>query len=122
MDVLNLAGTLLTIGFGLLGVFMPKKAARLVGLQAKTKAGISEFRATYGGVWLAMGIIALIANEPLVYAVVGLAWLGAALGRVVSILVDRASSRQNWLAVMVELIGALLLLAGAPLTVLTTLA
>jgi len=116
MDILNLLGGLLTIGFGILGVFFPKKAAKLVGLEAKTKAGFSEFRATYGGVWLAMGICVLIINAPIVYALVGFAWFGAAAGRLFSIFIDKGSTRQNWIAVVIEMTGCTLLLVGAPFT------
>ena len=119
MEWLNFTGALVTIGYGILGLFFPKKAARMVGLEAKTKAGFSEFRATYGGVWLFMGLFALYVGDPYIYAVVGLAWLGAACGRVFSIIIDKAATRQNWIGVGVELLGAALLLVGEPITALT---
>ena len=113
MDILNLLGALLTIGFGLFGLLFPAKIARLVGLTAKTKAGSSEFRATYGGVWLAMGIALLAIDQPVAYTIVGIAWLGAALGRLFSIIIDKSSTQQNWTAFVIEIIGAGLLLAGS---------
>jgi hypothetical protein len=43
-----------------------------------------------------------------------LCWAGAALGRVVSIFVDRAQTPKNWAGVVFETMFATLLLMGQP--------
>ena len=114
MDVLNQAGALGTLAMCLLGLLLPKTAAQFVGLQALTPAGRSEFRATYGGLWAPLALMPLITQDPIVFAVTGLCWAGAAAGRMVSIFLDDALDAKNLMAVGFELAFAALLLVGAP--------
>lgn len=114
MDALNQAGALGTLVMGLLGLVLPRAATRFVGLQALTAAGRSEFRATYGGLWVPLALMPLITQEPIVFAVSGFCWAGAAVGRIVSILLDDALDAQNLKAVGFELVFAALLLVGDP--------
>lgn len=114
MDALNQAGALGTLVMGLLGLVLPRAAARFVGLQALTAAGRSEFRATYGGLWVPLALMPLITQEPIVFAVSGFCWAGAAVGRIVSILLDDALDAQNLKAAGFELVFAALLLVGDP--------
>lgn len=111
--VLNVCGALGTAGMGALGLLAPRVCARLVGLKPLHPAGAAEFRATFGGLFLALGLTPLVTGEPAAFLVGGLAWAGAALGRVVSVVVDRGRTRANLIAVGVEAAFAGLLLAGA---------
>jgi hypothetical protein len=113
-DLLNLGGAVGTLLMGLLGLLLPKSAARFVGLQPLTPAGRSEFRATYGGLWSPLALMPLLTQDPIVFAVSGLCWAGAAVGRIVSILLDDALDAQNLKAVGFELVLAALLLVGDP--------
>ncbi len=114
MDYLNMMGAFLTVVMGGLGMFLPAKAAQLTGLQAVSVPGRSEFRATFGGFFLFAGAVCLIAMVPVTFLMLGLAWAGAALGRIVSIFADDANTKENWVAVIFEAAFAVLLLAGAP--------
>ena len=118
-DWLNLLGATGTVGMGFLGLLAPTSAAGFVGLQPLTLAGRSEFRATYGGLWIALGLVPLMSGEPLAYLMAGLCWALTAVGRLVSIVWDRAGDRRNWGAVLFEGLFAGLLLAGAPIALLT---
>ncbi len=114
LDILNQVGAAGTLAMGLLGLLLPKVAARFVGLQPLTPAGRSEFRATYGGLWAPLALMPLITQDPIVFAVSGLCWAGAAAGRVISIFLDDALDAQNLKAVGFELVFAALLLVGDP--------
>jgi hypothetical protein len=114
MEVLNIIGALVTVGMGCLGLFLPNRAASLVGLSAMTPAGISEFRSTFGGLFILLGLAPLLTMNPASYLVAGLAWGGAALGRIVSIIIDGTSVPKNWFAVIFEAALGILILAGAP--------
>ncbi|MBK8198826.1 MAG: hypothetical protein IPK75_10670 [Acidobacteria bacterium] len=94
--------SLLGLGFGaLLGLgalFSPDWAARFVRLKADPErpGGYSEFRATYGGLFLMAHLMTflLVLQAPetvAVFAVLPLAagWLGAAMGRAFSLVLDR---------------------------------
>jgi hypothetical protein len=96
------AASLVGLGLGMKGFFDPKWAGRLVGLQAAPEKpeGFSELRATYGGLFagahltslaLCLGAIfipALVSYALGACAVLALAWIGTAKGRVWSLLLD----------------------------------
>lgn len=102
-------GAVGTLMLGLFGLVAPLRAARMVGLAPDGSRGISELRATYGGLFAAMGLACLVLQEPAAYGVAACAWLGAATARLVSLAVDRNVSWLNLGGVALEaLLGALL--------------
>ncbi|MFN7399255.1 MAG: DUF4345 family protein [Sandaracinobacter sp.] len=111
---LNLAGAIGTVGMGLLGLLAPGRASGFVGLKPLTPAGTSEFRATYGGLWIALGLVPILSGDPLAYLMAGLCWALTAVGRLVSIVADAAADAHNWGATLFEAAFAALLIAGAP--------
>jgi hypothetical protein len=113
-QIINIIGAIATISMGCLGLFAPHAASRFTGLTASNKTAFAEFRATFGGMFLVMGLIPLITNEPLAYFMAGLIWLGAAAGRVVSIILDKGFDEpKNVGGVAFEAAFGLLLLAGS---------
>lgn len=92
----------ITITLGALGLLNPNGAQRLTGVKANAREGISEVRATYGGFFLALGIMALTMREPLVFMTVGVAWCGAAAARLLSLFVDRIWTPKNMSGVLFE--------------------
>lgn len=105
-------GALTTLALGGLGLLRPASAARFTGLQATTPEGRSEFRATYGGLFAALGAFALLAQDQVVFTGLGAAWVATGLGRAASIWVDDARTPRNYAAAAFE--GALGLLLLAP--------
>jgi hypothetical protein len=107
-------------GLGFYAMINPGWASRLVRLvptEGKVE-GKSEFRATYGGLFFlghAFALWAVATDQPgwhLATAVLGAGWLGSGIGRVVSIVLDRAASPLNWINVAVEgVVGLVLLLS-----------
>lgn len=111
MTTLNFIGAAITLGLGLMGLVWPMAAARLTGLKPEGKLGMSELRATYGGFFLVLGAYCLVTQEEVAFTLVGLAWLGAAAARLISIFVDRNREAKNLGGVLFEgIIGALLIL------------
>jgi len=104
------AGALVTLGLGLLGLVRPLAAAKLVGIEPIGTLGISELRASYGGLFAALGLCALVSQSPLVFDVLGLAWAGTAAGRVASMFLDRSFAPKNWGGLAMEVGLAALLL------------
>jgi hypothetical protein len=103
-------GALITLALGVMGLISPASAAAFTSMEPRGAMGISEIRATYGGLFIGLGAIALLQQSPLVFTAVGVAWVGAALGRLVSVLVDRNWTAKNFGGVAFEgVIGALLL-------------
>lgn len=102
-----LAGGAAVIGamLGLVSLFAPARAAEIVRLQPDWAApgGFAEFRAMYGGFLLLAHLAVLLAIVMQAQAgmasvigtafAVGAGWLGAALGRALSMVVDHGEHR-----------------------------
>ncbi len=89
-DTLNTVATLLTIGFGLFGFLAPRYTASALDLApTKSTMGLSEMRASVGGLFVVAGLAALYFDHPIAFAMIGFAFVGAALGRVVSLVIDK---------------------------------
>lgn len=109
-DYAHIAGAVITAALGLMGLVKPAAAAAFTSMSPVGKIGVSEIRATYGGFFLFLGVFALIVREPLAYQVLGWAWIGAAAGRAVSVVVDASREPKNFGGIVFEgVIGALLL-------------
>jgi hypothetical protein len=89
IDIINILCAVLTIGFGLFGFLAPRYTASVLDLApAGSSMGLSELRASVGGLFVVAGAAALLLGEPLAYAMIGFAFAGAALGRLVSLVFD----------------------------------
>jgi hypothetical protein len=97
IDYLNFAAALLTVALGLMGWLAPRWTMQQLDMQAgPSNMAYTEVSAASGCLFVGLGLGAMILNEPLAWIVMGLAYAGAALGRVTSIFRDDAASRQSW--------------------------
>jgi hypothetical protein len=102
-------GAALTTLLGCLGLFAPTRAAAFTSISPVGANGISEIRATYGGLFAALGISCLVTQSTPLFLAVGIAWIGAGLGRIWSVVVDRNLDRKNLGGIAMEFaIGSLL--------------
>ncbi|MEM6760030.1 MAG: DUF4345 family protein [Pseudomonadota bacterium] len=89
-DTINLIAALLTIGFGLFGFVAPRYTASALDLSPTTSnMGLSEMRASVGGLFVIAGAAAILIGQPLAYAMIGFAFAGAASGRILSLILDK---------------------------------
>ena len=89
IDVINIFAAVLTIGFGLFGFVAPRYTASALDLAPTTSTmGLSEMRASVGGLFVVAGLAAIWLSEPVAYAMIGFAFVGAAIGRLVSLVLD----------------------------------
>jgi len=112
MMLLPNCGAVVTGLLGCLGLLFPSAVGRVLGLEPDKPLGISEFRATYGGFFLCLGIGCLLAQSVPAFTVVGAAWCAAALTRIVSFVVDGSRTWQNLAGVGFELGIGLAMLAA----------
>jgi hypothetical protein len=118
-DIIALVACAIGGGLGGYALFSPRWASKLVRLvPAEGRIeGKSEFRATYGGLFLmphAFALWAITTAQPgaeFAAAALGTAWLGSGVGRIVSIVLDKASSGLNWFNVAFEAALGLALLS-----------
>ncbi len=109
--ILANVGAVVTTLLGLLGLCLPDKAAAFVSISPVGLNGRSEIRATYGGLFAALGVFCITAQADIVFMVAGVAWLGASVGRVYSALIDRNYDIKNFGGFALETgLGALLVL------------
>lgn len=102
MDILNIIFALLSIGLGAFGWLAPKYTMDALNLTGHTDTmGMSEISASAGALFVGMGSGALILGTPAAFAMIGFCWLGAAIGRLTSILRDGATSKK-WIYFAVE--------------------
>ena len=89
ISVLNVIAALLTIGFGLFGFLAPSFTASALDLTpTDSNMGLSEMRASVGGLFVVTGVAVLWLNNPTAYVMLGVVYSGAALGRFVSVALD----------------------------------
>lgn len=86
---LNVIAALLTIGFGSFGFLAPAWTATSLDLApTNSTMGLSEMRASVGGLFVVTGIAVIWLNNPMAYVMLGVVYAGAALGRFVSVALD----------------------------------
>lgn len=98
---------------GLYSMLKPSWGSKTVGLTpiAGHKEGVSEFRATFGGMLFFGHLITLVALwmldqmiAPIMVLPLAAGWCGSGLGRMLSIWKDEgAATRQNWIWVGFEI-------------------
>jgi hypothetical protein len=102
MTILNILFALASIGLGAISWLNPRYTMAALDLHAGTSSmGPSEIRASVGALFIGMGIGALILGTPTAYAMLGFCWIGAAVGRGTSLILD-GQSRQKWTFFAVE--------------------
>ena len=103
IDILNIAIALMTIAFGCFGFLAPRYTASALDLKiGDTNMGLSEMRASVGGLFVAMGLFAIWSGLPMAYAMLGVAYAGAATGRLISMLLDKPPFKKAMLYFALE--------------------
>ena len=97
-----------TMLLGLLLMVMPRQFGHFLGLTIRSGSnnGLSEIRSAFGGMWVGLGLACILLAQPFTYFALGLAFLGAVIGRLISFVVDRTFNLHCLLAVIIEALGA----------------
>ncbi len=108
LPILKIIACVLTIATGGLSLFAPLSTPGFTGLQPVGGRGISEIRSILGGLFIALGLAPLFLKGD-TYRMLGIAYLGIAIVRLVSIFLDKASTQSNWISLAVEVVFGILL-------------
>jgi hypothetical protein len=112
IELVNFLLMLATIGAGGFAFLAPRFTMRALSLTtAGTNEGLSEVRAASGGLFIAIGLVGLFFPLPAILFMVGIAYAGAATGRVLAIVLDKAGSPKIWLFFLWEVLFAAWLIA-----------
>ncbi|WP_185962101.1 DUF4345 family protein [Palleronia caenipelagi] len=107
-DLLNILFALLSIGFGAVGWLAPRYTMEVLDTRDEgSTMGLSEVRAASGALFVGLGLGAILIGSPVAYAMIGCAWLGGAVGRATSLILDGVL-RQKVVFFVVELIVGVL--------------
>ncbi|MEM5776733.1 MAG: DUF4345 family protein [Anaerolineaceae bacterium] len=107
--VLKIIAALGTVGTGLLALVKPTAVHGFTGLIADGPRGISEIRAIFGGLFIALGVAPFLFGAP-AYRVLGLGYLVIALVRLVSIFLDKSTASSNWISLAIEVVFGVILI------------
>jgi len=108
---LRYIAVLVTILTGLVSLFWPRKVLGFTGLEVSGARGITEIRSILGALFVALGGVVLYFSAPMAYQVLGITYLGVAVGRGISMGVDRSIVSSNIISLVAELaLGVILVM------------
>lgn len=108
--VLKILAALATAATGLLALIKPDAIYGFIGRTANGVRGVSEIRAVFGGLFIALGIVPLFLG-PVAYQMLGITYLAIAAARVFSIVFDKSYAQSNIISLVIEiLLGAVLVI------------
>jgi hypothetical protein len=106
--ILKIIASLATAATGLLALVKPTAVYGFTGLLAEGPRGISEIRAIFGGLFIALGIAPFIFGD-VAYQVLGVGYLAIAAVRLVSIFVDHSTASSNLISLAIEIVFGVIL-------------
>jgi len=86
--ILQNIGTIVTLLFGIQALIYPRVLARGLSMDLIGNKGSAEIRIGFGGPMIALSLGALIYQLEIGFIFVGLFWLGAAIVRLIAIILD----------------------------------
>jgi hypothetical protein len=107
--VLKIIAALATAATGLLALIRPSATYGFIGLNPNGARGVSEIRAIFGGLFIALGLAPLFLGE-IAYQVLGIGYLVIAAARAFSILFDKSYARSNMISLVIEIILGVILI------------
>jgi hypothetical protein len=110
LTVLKIIASLATAATGALALVKPTAVYGFTGLLANGPRGISEIRAIFGGLFIAMGVVPLFIGKP-GYQMLGIAYLAIAVARLFSMFFDKSFDQSNIISLVIEIVlGVILVL------------
>lgn len=104
----NMIAAMVMTFLGIIALLRPQAVGEFVGLDPIGNDGRAELRSKMGGFFIALGITALVVNDPYVYMLLGIGWAGSVMARIFSALADKAFGWRTIAGIGVELIIALM--------------
>ncbi len=106
--VLKIIVALATAATGLLALVNPAAVYGFTGLNASGVRGVSEIRAIFGGLFIALGLAPLFLG-PTAYRMLGVAYLAIAAARIFSMVFDQSYAQSNIISLVIEIVFGVLL-------------
>ena len=104
--VLKMIAALATAATGLLAFVKPDAVYGFTGLTVSGARGVSEVRAIFGGLFIALGLAPILLGQ---YRVLGYSYLAIAVTRAISIILDKSYAQSNWISLAIEVVFGVIL-------------
>jgi hypothetical protein len=108
LQILKIIACLATAATGVLCLVKPDAAYGFIGLTADGARGISEKRAIFGGLFIALGLAPLFLGAT-AYRMLGIGYLAIAAARTLSIFIDKSYDQSNWISLAIEVVFGIIL-------------
>jgi hypothetical protein len=109
LSILKIIAALATAATGLLALVKPEATYGFIGLTASSVRGVSEIRAVFGGLFIALGLVPLFLGLP-AYRMLGIGYLAIAVARTFSIFFDRSFAQSNLISLAIEIVFGIILI------------
>ena len=106
--ILKIIAALGTAATGLLAFVKPAATYGFIGLSPNGVRGVSEIRAIFGGLFIALGLAPLFLGAA-TYQMLGIGYLAIAMARLISILFDRSYAQSNIISLVIEIVMGVIL-------------
>ena len=108
LTVLKIIASVATAATGALALIKPTAVYGFTGLLANGPRGVSEIRAIFGGLFIAMGVVPLFIGKP-GYQMLGIAYLAIAVARLFSMFFDKSFDQSNIISLVIEIVLGIIL-------------
>ena len=109
-NLIQIIIAILTIILGSFVIVRPTAIYNFTGLSANGVRGITEIRAIFGGLFVALGAAPLMLNTPAAYKMLGIVYIGIAVTRIGSMVNEPCFEKSNLISLLSETIFGVLLL------------
>ncbi len=109
-NLIQILIAVLTIILGAFVIVRPTAIYNFTGLSANGVRGITEIRAIFGGLFVALGAAPLILNTPAAYKMLGIVYIGIAVTRIGNMVSEPCFERSNLISLLSEAIFGVALL------------
>ena len=108
LSILKIIAALATAATGLLAFIRPAATYGFIGLNANGVRGVSEIRAVFGGLFIALGLVPLFLGAS-TYQMLGIGYLAIAAARIFSIFFDKSTAQSNLISLAIEIVFGVIL-------------
>lgn len=106
--ILKIIAAMATAATGLLAFVKPAAVYGFIGLKAEGARGVSEIRAIFGGLFIALGVAPLFLGAT-AYQMLGIGYLAIAAARAFSIVFDKSYAQSNIISLAIEMVFGVIL-------------
>jgi hypothetical protein len=108
--IIKIVAALATALTGLLAFVKPAATYSFIGLNPNGVRGVSEIRAIFGGLFIALGLAPLFLGAA-AYQMLGIGYLAIAAARAFSMVYDKSYAQSNIISLVIEIVlGGILVL------------